>query len=66
MGILWKDDNNIEITQVIDVASLLIEVVKCTEEIAEAVHEMASLAHFKNMDTRKGSTATKIGISSTS
>ncbi|KAJ4972105.1 hypothetical protein NE237_005204 [Protea cynaroides] len=32
------------------VASLLVEIVHCTEKIAESVHELANLAHFKKID----------------
>ncbi|XP_042502966.1 aluminum-activated malate transporter 8 [Macadamia integrifolia] len=32
------------------VASLLVEIVHCTEKITESVHELANLAHFKKLD----------------
>ncbi|XP_062083608.1 aluminum-activated malate transporter 2 [Humulus lupulus] len=41
---------NIDLLEVIPsvtVASLLIDVVNCTEKIAESVHELGSLAHFR-------------------
>ncbi|XP_062014210.1 aluminum-activated malate transporter 2-like [Rosa rugosa] len=44
---IWKDANLLETIPSAAVASLLIEVVACVEKIAEAVHELASVAHFK-------------------
>ncbi|KAJ4970645.1 hypothetical protein NE237_003744 [Protea cynaroides] len=32
------------------VASLLVEIVHCTDKIAKSVHELANLAHFKKVD----------------
>ncbi|XP_009371491.2 aluminum-activated malate transporter 2-like [Pyrus x bretschneideri] len=49
---LSKHCDYLEILQAGAVASLLFEVVKCTEEIAGAVHKLASLAHFKNAKPR--------------
>ncbi|CAB4313489.1 unnamed protein product [Prunus armeniaca] len=45
---LSKHDDILQIIPAGAVASLLCEVVKCTEEIADAAHKLASLAHFKN------------------
>lgn len=45
---LSKHDDVLQIIPAGAVASLLCEVVKCTEEIADATHKLASLAHFKN------------------
>ncbi|XP_024200591.1 aluminum-activated malate transporter 2 [Rosa chinensis] len=44
---IWKDADLLETIPSAAVASLLIEVVACVEKIAEAVHELASVAHFK-------------------
>ncbi|KAL8140901.1 hypothetical protein V2J09_006922 [Rumex salicifolius] len=41
--------NLLELLPNATVASLLIEIVTCTEEIAEAVNELAALAHFKTV-----------------
>ncbi|KAA8535802.1 hypothetical protein F0562_030797 [Nyssa sinensis] len=47
---LWQDADLLEIIPTATVASILIDVVACTEKIAESVHELASLAHFKSAD----------------
>ncbi|OWM69041.1 hypothetical protein CDL15_Pgr025228 [Punica granatum] len=47
---LWKDTDLLAVIPVLTVSSLLIDVVKCTEKIAEAVHELSSLAKFKETD----------------
>lgn len=44
---IWDDVNLLETIPSAAVASLLLEVVACVEKIAEAVHELASVAHFK-------------------
>ncbi|CAL0303986.1 unnamed protein product [Lupinus luteus] len=36
----------------ITVASLLVEVVSCTDKLAESIHELSSLAKFKNKDCK--------------
>ncbi|XAR60187.1 hypothetical protein NMG60_11033449 [Bertholletia excelsa] len=46
----WRDSNLLEIVPVITVASLLRDVVICTEKLSESVHELASLAHFKTSE----------------
>ncbi|EXC36056.1 Aluminum-activated malate transporter 2 [Morus notabilis] len=51
-GQIWKDSDILEITPAAAVASLLMEVVSCTENIAEAVRELESLAHFKSPKPR--------------
>ena len=38
----------------VTVASLLIDVVDCTEKIVDSVHELASLAHFLGVDLTVG------------
>ncbi|GMI94675.1 hypothetical protein like AT1G08440 [Hibiscus trionum] len=45
---LRKDIDMVEILAVATVASLLLDVLACTEKISESIHELASLAHFKN------------------
>ncbi|XP_004293112.1 PREDICTED: aluminum-activated malate transporter 2-like [Fragaria vesca subsp. vesca] len=47
---IWEDANLLETIPSVAVASLLIEVVACVEKIAEAVHELASVAHFKTTE----------------
>ncbi|KAL9250519.1 Aluminum-activated malate transporter 2-like protein [Drosera capensis] len=47
---LWQDTNLADVIAPPAVASLLIEVVACTEKISEAVQELASLAGFENAD----------------
>lgn len=50
--LIGEDDVNlIEIVPVAAVALLLIDIVKCIENIEEAVHELASLASFKIIDS---------------
>ncbi|OMO62697.1 Aluminum-activated malate transporter [Corchorus capsularis] len=49
---LWDDEMDLlEIVPVATVASLLIDVVNCTEEIAESVRELASMANFQGIKT---------------
>ncbi|POO01346.1 Aluminum-activated malate transporter [Trema orientale] len=48
----WKDSNPLEIMPAATVASLLLEVISCTEKVVEAVHELESLAHFKISEQR--------------
>ena len=40
----------LEIIPTAAVASTVMDIVECTERISEAVHEPASLAHFKRID----------------
>ncbi|KAF5930180.1 hypothetical protein HYC85_031053 [Camellia sinensis] len=47
----WPDTDLLEIIPAVTVASLLIDVINCTEKIAESVHELASLANFKKIDS---------------
>ncbi|XP_009373893.2 aluminum-activated malate transporter 2-like [Pyrus x bretschneideri] len=47
-----KHGDYLEIIQAGAVASLLFEVVKCTEEVADAAQKLASQAHFKNAKPR--------------
>ncbi|XP_057953201.1 aluminum-activated malate transporter 2-like [Malania oleifera] len=47
---VWEDTNILELIPMATVASLLIDIVSCTEKISEAVHELASHAHFKTAD----------------
>ncbi|MBA0750936.1 hypothetical protein Gogos_002312, partial [Gossypium gossypioides] len=45
---LWDDNMDLSrVVPVATVASLLIDVVNCTQEIAEAVHELASIVNFE-------------------
>lgn len=43
----WDNSDLLEVIPSVTVASILLDVVNCTEKIAESVHELASLAHFK-------------------
>ncbi|KAK8605013.1 hypothetical protein V6N13_082473 [Hibiscus sabdariffa] len=45
---LHKDVDTVEILAVATVASLLLDVLACTEKISASIHELASLAHFKD------------------
>ncbi|KAK8661157.1 hypothetical protein V6N13_052056 [Hibiscus sabdariffa] len=45
---LHKDIDTMEILAVATVASLLLDVLACTEKISASIHELASLAHFKD------------------
>ena len=45
---LWENTDLLEVIPSVTVALLLLDVVNCTEKIAESVHELASLAHFKS------------------
>ncbi|KAA8549961.1 hypothetical protein F0562_001631 [Nyssa sinensis] len=47
---LWEDTDLLEVMPVATVVSTLIDVVLCVEKIAESALELASLAHFKNID----------------
>ncbi|KAK4492289.1 hypothetical protein RD792_003092 [Penstemon davidsonii] len=47
---LWPDTDLIDIIPVATVASLLIEIVSCTANIADSVHELASISKFKTPD----------------
>ncbi|GAB2234884.1 hypothetical protein Droror1_Dr00004154 [Drosera rotundifolia] len=47
---LWQDTNLADVIPPAAIASLLMEVVACTEKISEAVQELASLAGFENAD----------------
>ncbi|PPR87421.1 hypothetical protein GOBAR_AA33269 [Gossypium barbadense] len=40
----------VEILEVATVASLLLDILACTEKISESIHELASLAHFKRLE----------------
>ncbi|MBA0572483.1 hypothetical protein Golob_002823 [Gossypium lobatum] len=45
---LWDDNMDLSrVVPVATVASLLIDVVNCTQEIAEAIHELASIVNFE-------------------
>lgn len=50
---LWEDALILEIIPAATVASLLIDIITCTEKIAESVHELALLAHFKSPNTHQ-------------
>ncbi|MBA0698070.1 hypothetical protein Goari_021579 [Gossypium aridum] len=45
---LWDDNMDLSrVVPVATVASLLIDVVNCTQEIADAIHELASIVNFE-------------------
>ncbi|XVF19629.1 hypothetical protein REPUB_Repub11eG0127000 [Reevesia pubescens] len=48
---LWDDEMDLlEVVPVATVASLLLDLVTCTEEIAESVHELASMVNFEAVE----------------
>ncbi|KAK8601775.1 hypothetical protein V6N13_058546 [Hibiscus sabdariffa] len=48
---LWDDEPNLlEVVPVATVASLLIDVVSCTANIAESVHELATMLNFETVE----------------
>lgn len=48
---LWEDCDLLTVVPVATVASLLIDVVNCTEKIAESTYELASAAKFESIDS---------------
>ncbi|XP_048324941.1 aluminum-activated malate transporter 2 [Ziziphus jujuba] len=48
---IWEDADLLQVIPAVTVASLLLDVVNCTEKIAESVHELASLAHFETVSS---------------
>ncbi|XP_057999521.1 uncharacterized protein LOC131178568 [Hevea brasiliensis] len=50
---LWKEADPLERAPATAVASLLLEVIECTERISNAVQELASLAGFQNMESSR-------------
>ncbi|XP_022141989.1 aluminum-activated malate transporter 2-like isoform X2 [Momordica charantia] len=46
---LWEDCDLLTLIPAATTGSLLVDVVECSEKIAEAVQELASLAHFKTV-----------------
>ncbi|TKY48683.1 Aluminum-activated malate transporter 1 [Spatholobus suberectus] len=49
---LWEDTNLFEAIPVLIVGSLLVDVVSCTERLAESIQELSTLAKFKNKDSK--------------
>ncbi|KAI4334181.1 hypothetical protein L6164_018901 [Bauhinia variegata] len=49
---LWEGSNLLDAIPAVTVASLLIDVVSCTEKLAESVKELATLAEFNNNDRK--------------
>ncbi|WJX43945.1 hypothetical protein P8452_30984 [Trifolium repens] len=47
---LWKENDLLSVIPAVTVASLLIDIVDCTEEIADSVNVLASIIHFHNLD----------------
>ena len=47
---MWEDIDLLKVIPGVTVASLLIDVVTCTEKIAESIHELASKAQFKSVE----------------
>ncbi|KAK4607204.1 hypothetical protein RGQ29_001146 [Quercus rubra] len=45
-----KEIDLLEVIPTVTVASLLVDVVSCTEKIAESINELASLAHFQSVE----------------
>ncbi|KAK7261167.1 hypothetical protein RIF29_27472 [Crotalaria pallida] len=47
---LWEDTTNLfEAIPIMTVASLLVDLVSCTEKLAESIQELSTLAKFKNI-----------------
>ncbi|XP_074289603.1 aluminum-activated malate transporter 8-like [Silene latifolia] len=46
-NLLWQESDLLQIIPVATVASLLIDIVDCTEQIAACAHDLATLAYFK-------------------
>ncbi|KAK8649669.1 hypothetical protein V6N13_139335 [Hibiscus sabdariffa] len=49
-GLLGDNMDVLQLVPVATIVSLLIDVVKCTEEIAESVHELASMVNFEAVE----------------
>ncbi|KAG5253524.1 aluminum-activated malate transporter [Salix suchowensis] len=47
---IWEDVDLLKVIAGVTVASILIDVVTCTEKIAESIHELASTAQFKSAE----------------
>ncbi|KAB5520146.1 hypothetical protein DKX38_024465 [Salix brachista] len=47
---IWEDVDLLKVIPGVTVASILIDVVTCTEKIAESIHELASKAQFKSAE----------------
>ncbi|XP_074293973.1 aluminum-activated malate transporter 2-like [Silene latifolia] len=47
---MWEKYNLLDILPTATVASILIDIVDCIEELSDEVHELASMAHFKSID----------------
>ncbi|KAL3610939.1 hypothetical protein D5086_001959 [Populus alba] len=47
---IWEDIDLLKVIPGVTVASLLIDVVTCTEKIAESIYELASKAQFKSVE----------------
>ncbi|WRX33532.1 Aluminum-activated malate transporter - like 10 [Theobroma cacao] len=48
---IWDDTDLLEMAPAVAVASLLLDIVTCTQSLVEAVDELASLARFKKLDS---------------
>ncbi|XP_057450455.1 aluminum-activated malate transporter 2-like [Lotus japonicus] len=49
---LWEGTNLFEVVPVVTMASLLLDVVSCTERLAESIQELSSLAKFKHKESK--------------
>ncbi|KAK7844491.1 aluminum-activated malate transporter 2 [Quercus suber] len=59
---LWEQDADLlAVIPSVTVASLLIDIVNCTEKIADSVLELASLAHFKSVDPTVSPEKSQVG-----
>lgn len=50
---LWKETDLLSVIPAVTVASLLIDVVDCTEELADSVNVLATLINFDTSDDEK-------------
>ncbi|KAJ6947797.1 hypothetical protein NC651_002227 [Populus alba x Populus x berolinensis] len=51
---IWEDIDLLKVIPGVTVASLLIDVVTCTEKISESIYELASKAQFKSIKLHSG------------
>ncbi|KAF3961677.1 hypothetical protein CMV_013728 [Castanea mollissima] len=59
---LWEQDADLlAVIPSVTVASLLIDIVNCTEKIADSVLELASLAHFESVDPTVSPEKSQVG-----
>ncbi|KAK3205600.1 hypothetical protein Dsin_019646 [Dipteronia sinensis] len=60
---IWDDTDLLAVVPLATVASLLIEVVNCTEKISESVYELASMVNFRTPETTVSLEKSELGPS---